>query len=86
MDEYSLKCKQFLLETGRYKTSDRIRVFAYYDIIYPNYIQMEVRKMFHKGLGSPVISIPKKEIDYWETYKMRNEKITKIINKIKIKL
>lgn len=78
MDEFSHKCKQFLLETERYKSSDRIRVFAYPDSTNPDNTKMEVRKMFHKGLGSPVITIPNREIEYWEMYKMRNEKISKI--------
>jgi hypothetical protein len=78
MDNFSLKCKQFLLETERYKKSDRIRVFAYPDSSDPTITKMEVRKMFHKGLGSPIISIPTKEIEYWEQYKMRTEKISKL--------
>jgi hypothetical protein len=78
MDEFSLKCKRFLLETERYKKSDRIRVFAYPDTSNPNNTKMEVRKMFSKGHGSPIITIPNKEIEYWEQYKMRTEKISRI--------
>lgn len=78
MDNFSLKCKQFLLDTERYKTSDRIRVFAYPDSSDSTIIKMEVRKMFSKGHGSPIISVPNKEIEYWEQYKMRTEKISKL--------
>ena len=83
MDEFSLKCKQFLLDTEQYKSSDRIRVFAY--PAGSDYTNMEVRKMFHKGLGSPIITVPTKEIEYWEMYKMKNEKLSKIKQLIGIK-
>ena len=78
MDANSLKWKQFLLDTQRYKKSDKIMVFAYPDSTLTDYTRIEVRKLFHKGLGSPVIRISNKEFEYWERYKMRNEKITKI--------
>lgn len=79
MDEFSHKCKQFLLETERYKKSDRLKVFAYPDTSLPTHTKMEVRKLFEKGsLCGTIISVPTKEIEYWEMYKMRNEKISKI--------
>lgn len=83
MDDFSRKCKQFLLETERYKKSDRLKVFAYPDYSSPDYTRMEVRKLFEKGsLCGTTITVPNKEIEYWEMYKMRNEKLSKIKQKI----
>ena len=87
MTGLSLKCKQFLLDTNRFKKSDRLFVECNFrEYLTRGTIELKVRKLFpiynSNDFYNSHVVIRRDEFDTWELMKDRKEKLNKLKSKI----